>query len=400
MTSATDQTSGGPVARLHGVRRKSRKLLLTIDQFWGPHGGTEQNLLFLCDQLPETGLETELVVLSHLDTGLASRIRIPVHAPAYSRSLWGVGFLKKARWLSEIIKREQADIVHAFCPVSEFAAVVATRWARRGTVVGSRRNVGYWHTFGTRWRARLVTRFVSRFVANCAAAKTAAVRQEWVSDEKVSVIFNPINLSRLNAKTTSEGMRQYPGVGDNELMVVIVATIRPVKDHETFLRAAQLVLREFPATRFLVIGDGSGEYLQRIKDLAATLGIDRQVTFSGTVANPFPVLACADVGVICSRSEGYSNALLEYAAAGLACVATDVGGLPEIIKDGETGYLVPVGDSGRLAERIMQLLGDATLRKSLGSNARSQALKRNDPKKIVQSYLAVYRQLLAKRAWQ
>ncbi len=373
------------------------KVLLAIDQFWGPHGGTEQNLLFLCNLLPATGAGVELAALSHLSSEISSLISIPVHAPESRKSVWGAGFLKKAWWLSRIIKSRQIDIVHAFCPVSEFAAALATRMAGRGAVIGSRRNVGYWHTPGTRWRARFVTRFVSHFVANCQAAKQAAFQQEWIDGDRISVIVNPLNPNRFNIPSDEGQTRQALGIAREEKIVVIVATVRPVKDHETFLRAATIVLQDFPATRFLIVGDEVGEYPKKIRSLASELGIGHQVSFLGPVANPFPILRIADIGVLCSSSEGFSNALLEYAVAGLPSVATDVGGLPEVVIDGDTGYLVPAGSPERLADRIGLLLSDGSLRAKIGSNARLHALKWNDPEKIVQSYLSVYSQQLTRR---
>lgn len=370
------------------------RLLLAIDQFWGPNGGTEQNLLFLVNGLPCTRLDVELAVLSHLNDEIGSMIPITVHAPVRRKSAWGVGFLKKAWWLSRIIESRQIDIVQAFCPVSEFAAAVATRMSRRGVVIGSRRNIGYWHTAGTRWRARFVTRFVSHFIANCQAARQAAIKQEWIRGNNISVIVNPLNPKRCNIPSGDEQTRQSLGIARGDKIVVNVANVRPVKDHETFLRAAEKVLQDFPLTRFLVIGGGKGEYLQRIINLAESLGISSQVSFLGPIDNPFPILSIADVGVLCSRSEGFSNALLEYAAAGLASVATNVGGLSEVIKDGETGYLVPPAEPVLLAERIKRLLDDESLRIRMGSKARSLALVRNDPEKIIQSYLALYTQLL------
>ncbi len=104
----------------------------------------------------------------------------------------------------------------------------------------------------------LAPRFVSHFIANCQAAKQAAMNQEWIDGNRISVIFNPLNPTRCNILSDEDQTRQALGIAREEKIVVIVATVRPVKDHETFLRAAKIVLQDFPATRFLVVGDEMG----------------------------------------------------------------------------------------------------------------------------------------------
>jgi glycosyltransferase involved in cell wall biosynthesis len=120
------------------------------------------------------------------------------------------------------------------------------------------------------------------------------------------------------------------------------------------------------------------------------LGIEGQVSWTGSVANPYSLLPHFDVGVLSSRSEGFSNALLEYAAAGVAAVATDVGGTREIVRDGQTGFLVPPGSPALMAERICRLLRDEQLRARLGENARRRAHARFSEETILGHYSDLY----------
>jgi len=111
------------------------------------------------------------------------------------------------------------------------------------------------------------------------------------------------------------------------------------------------------------------------------------------VPNLYSFLHHCDVGVLSSLSEAFSNALLEYAAAGVAAVATDVGGTKEVIEDAETGFIVPPRSPEQMAERICQLLQDEKLRKRLGENARRRAETRFAEEKILRQYSRLYLRL-------
>ncbi len=126
------------------------------------------------------------------------------------------------------------------------------------------------------------------------------------------------------------------------------------KDHPTFLRAAQRVKESVPDAAFIIAGEG--ELKEMTQALARSLGIEDRTFFIGRCQDVGAVLSISDVCVLSSRSEGFSNAILEYMAAGRPVVATDVGGAREAIVHGESGYLVPAGDHDRMAEHIISLL--------------------------------------------
>ena len=174
---------------------------------------------------------------------------------------------------------------------------------------------------------------------------------------RVSVIENPLSTRRLQ-----EGLANVPrsslGILDGEQVVGMVATVRPIKDYATFLRSARLVLDKHPNTRFLAIGDQEVEYAREMRRLGQDLGIDGRVSWVGPLANPISALPRVDVAVLSSRSEAFSNALLEYAAAGVAAVATDVGGSREIVQNAVTGFLVPPRSPELLADRVSSPLGE------------------------------------------
>lgn len=382
-----DSSINGPVSM--------RRVLLMIDQFTSPHAGTEQHLLFLCRHLPKTVRSLHFAVLTAVRRADPAVFPIQPYVLPQARGPAPLRFLGRVRASARLIAAEQIDVVQTFCPMSELAAVLATRLAGRGLVVGCRRNIGYWHSTRTLWRARLVTRFVSHFVANCEAAKQFGIANERIELDRISVITNPVDVQRLQDGTKNPIAREAAGIQSGERVVGIVATVRPIKDHETYFRAARMVLERHPRTRFLVVGDDQPAHRQRLVQLVAWLGIERQVSWLGPVANAYRVLPHFDVGVLSSRSEGYSNALLEYAAAGVPAVATDVGGTSEVIVDGQTGFLVPPADPEAMAARITLLLDHPDLAQTLGRQAKTRALAECAPDKVIAQYCALYSRLLA-----
>lgn len=370
------------------------RVLFVMDQFFDIMGGTEQHLVFLCQNLPDVDTHVQFAALTRICRCDEKVFGVPVQILVPESGIPGIGFLRRVWRLSRLIAREQIDVIQPFCPTSEFASVLAVRIARRGKVVGCRRNTGYWHSKWTIWRSRLVGRLTNHLVANCKAAKDFSVKREWIPGNRISVIQNPVDLERLRRGEADPYRREQQGIKKDELVVAMVASVRPIKDQGTLLRAAQLVLEHYPQTRFLLVGDAMSDYKKQLESLSDSLGITPNISWTGPIINPYQLLSLVDVGVLPSLSEGYSNALLEYAAAGVPAVATDVGGSSEIVVDGITGYLVPSGSHEKLADRVLHLLTNPGLAREMGQKARERVFEKNAPKFVVDSYHAVYRKAL------
>lgn len=164
------------------------------------------------------------------------------------------------------------------------------------------------------------------------------------------------------------------GIAPDEPVAGIVAAVRPEKDHATFLRAAKLVLQRLPNARFLVVGRGRYPAdLERIEALARELGIAERVVFTGRRADVADVVALMDVFCLTSYTvECFPISLLEAMAVGRAAVCTAVGGVPDIIDDGVTGYAVAPRDPVALAERLVELLADPARAEKMGRAARER----------------------------
>ena len=196
-------------------------------------------------------------------------------------------------------------------------------------------------------------------VANADAVKRTLIA-EGVSERKVVTIYNGLDLRRLAVSEDfdrEQTLRELNLPVTGRRFIAIVANLHhKVKDHATFLTAAQFVHSLVPASAFILVGEG--ELVGSMKELAAHLGISEHVFFIGRRENVNEVLAISEVGVLSSIAEGFLNAVLEYMGAARPVVATDVGGMREVVRDGETGFLVPPKDPKAMAQRIVDLLNE------------------------------------------
>lgn len=215
----------------------------------------------------------------------------------------------------------------------------------------------------------------------------AILRKANVREDKTAVIPNGI-AGPLFYRDSMVDSSQEPGLG---LRVAMVTRIVTSKGVGIFLEAACQVLREFPLTRFLVVGDGPER--ARFEHDAQQLGIADRVTFTGHIVDMDGIYSSIDVLTLPSFSEGLPMAILEAMAAGIAVIASNVGGIPRVITEGETGFLISPGDADMLARKIGTLIATPQLRLRLARNGREFVKQQFSAQKMAQSYLKLYRSL-------
>ena len=374
------------------------RILFMMDHCFLPRGGTEQHLLWLFNNLDPVRYEKFFVVFSQLDCP-PEVFPVP---PLVLGQVYGNRkrtLLKRFRVLIRYICDNNIDLIHAFTPYDEVLACYAVLFARRKPgkripIVGQRRNIG----FGVRSRnhimGRLIRRFNIAYLANSRAAVEAAFEIEGIPRERFTVIHNPFSRSRWENGLASPLSRSEPGLDANDFVIGSVATIRRIKGYETLAQAARFVVDKHPNTRFLCIGDvDDPQYLDELKALTNELGLERHIFWQGGIDNPFRVLPICDLAVLSSYSESFSNSVLEYAAAGLPIVASNVGGMREIITDGENGFLVPPKHPESLAEKIITLIENPELRSTFSERAAETALRNFDESAILSRYTEFYENL-------
>ena len=277
--------------------------------------------------------------------------------------------LRQILRLRNQINRLQIDILHAFFWRTSVLGVVAAWGSNCHVVLTSRRNMGYWYTPFYLYAFRLLNRMTSRVVANSESAKRAAVEIEGLPASRIDVLYNGVKVEQFSG-VGNRALLDRLGIPRHSQIIGIVANYRPVKNLPMFLQAASLIAAQCPSAVFLLVGRGS--LRESLGELAEQLGIAEKVFFTdgeGPVAGYLPLM---EVGCLSSLNEGFSNAILEYMATGLAVVATDVGGNSEAVIDGVTGFLTASGDEKAFADRVISLLEDKALREGMGERGRAR----------------------------
>ncbi len=379
MTSAVQQIWG---SQLHqeglqegadSFTRKTRILFL-IDEIGGiAEGGTERQVLQLIQLAARAGYEPYLAVLRGTEWLTEERAGCPVY-PAGADSLFRpTGWracLDLARWM----RRHKIALVQTFFVECNILGPWLARLAGVPVVVGSRRNLNEWHDH-TRWMGPFICRMqrlanlsVDCIVGNSQVVADAITETERVPSSKMRVAYNGIDLKNFSGfDQLRDAARRELEISDDKILVGNISCMRRVKGLLQFVDAARIALQQDPSLRFMIVGDGTelGAIEERIREH----GIGERIHLAGAQTDVLPYLAAMDIGVLSSLAEGFSNSLLEYMAAGLPTVATEVGGNREALAN--TGILVPPDDPKALAEAILQLR-PLELRRQLGHAARER----------------------------
>jgi glycosyltransferase involved in cell wall biosynthesis len=269
--------------------------------------------------------------------------------------------------------------------------------ARVPARIAAKRETGL-RTAGQSFVERRAFRMADRIVVNAEAVKNYLIGLG-VPLTKITTIYNGLDLGRVDSiEVDRRAILEKFGLPSAPTMqfVTILANLRsPVKNHRMFLRAAQLVKEKVANVNFIVAGEG--ELVPETKAYAASLGLENDTFFTGLCTNVAELLSISNVGVLSSRSEGFSNSILEYMAAAKPVVATAVGGASEAIIDGETGYLVESDDHETLSERLTELLTNVSKAVEFGRRGRERVSQYFSLENQLHGTLELYDQLCTSR---
>lgn len=372
------------------------RILYLIDQLCGI-GGAESALLRLARSLPRNRYQC-LIGTFRIQPGVGweEEAGCPVHVFPLSRT-YSVDAVRQACRIGRLIRRERVAIVHSFFETSDLFGGVVAKISGCPAVISSRRDLGIQRT-RLHWPAyRLLRPVFDRVHTVSDEVAKFMVRRDGLDPARVVTIHSGVDLATIDDAARRAG-KAAARSGPAQPVVVTVANVRRVKGLDVLLTAAALVVRRHPHARFQIAGDILDvPYFDELKRLAIQLGIDRHVTFSGKCSDVFGTLRDATVFCLPSRSEGFSNALLEAMACALPCVVTDVGGNREAVLEGITGYLTPSEDPEALAARIDGLLSNPALAATIGAAARKRIEDTFTIERMVQRFAALYGSVLAVR---
>ena len=291
-----------------------------------------------------------------------------------------------AGWrFARFVRARRIDIVQVHFRDSTYFAAPPARLAGVRHVVRTRRDLGFWMRPIDRLLGRVFNRVVTGTLANCQACRQAVIAQERAAPDSVAVLENGLELAPFLSipawAPTAKGVRR----------VGVVANLHPVKGPDVFIRAAAIAAASRPDVRFEIAGTGDTASAQSLID---QLGLHDHFTLRGSVRDVPSVLAGLDVAVLASRSEGLSNALLEYMAAARPIVATRVGASAEVIEEGRHGLLAPPDDPPALAAAIGRLLDEPQLAAATASAARQRVSERYSLSAMLRRYEDYYCRLV------
>jgi glycosyltransferase involved in cell wall biosynthesis len=297
-----------------------------------------------------------------------------------------------ASWrLSRVIKQLRPQIVHAHDPhavaMAATALSIVSTVPRTVLVAARRLELRMARNSFSRWKYSQV---------DCFIASSAVVRDRLTHDgippDRIRVVNEGVEVERIEKMQAANVHAEFylpthaPIVGN-------VATLVPHKGHQHLIDAAALVVREVPDVRFVIVGDG--ELRQSLEHQIRHLHLERHVFLAGYRIDPIELTKGFDVFAMSSITEGMCTPLVDAMAAGKAAVATAVGGVPEVLVDGVTGFLVPPRDPPAMAARLIELLENGPLREEMGRAAQQRARECFTVEKMVDETAAVYRSLAA-----
>jgi len=271
------------------------------------------------------------------------------------------------RRLSVLLRRYHADVLHSFLFHANIIGRVAAMLARTPVVVSAIRvaEARRYHWWIDRWTRRLV----DRYTCVCESVRREAVGRLGVPERRVVAIPNGVDEPRIE-KPRAEVRREL-GIGDDAFVFVFVGRLETQKAPDDFIRAAAEVCAVVPRACFVLVGAGTLE--RKLRALVRDLRINSRVRFAGWRRDAMDIMAASDALVLPSRWEGMPNVVLEAMILGKPVVASSVGGCPELVEHGATGYLVSPGDVHALAQLMSQLGANPNEAEQLGMAGRAKA---------------------------
>lgn len=296
-----------------------------------------------------------------------------------------------SRQIAKLAREENIRIIHTFDGMVFFAASLTKLFMRDLKIV--------WLdcSFNTHYRSynRAVQRWCFQRVSR--VATISLVRQQQLLDEGLDPACSAVltcgtdfHLSRAAAE---------PATSSPKIKIGIIGRIVPIKNLEMFLEAARFVADKHPQAQFVIVGRPGVfrdeiEYHQKIIGLIETLNLSDQVSLIEPVEDLPGFISSLDMLVCSSHMETFGRVLIEAMALSKPVVATAVGGVPEVVADGEVGFLVPPNDAGTMAARISQLIEDPNLRQTMGRKGYERVLRHYDIRAITRRWEDLYEELL------
>ncbi len=362
--------------------------------------GAEQSLLALladidrgrfCPQvaLPDDGPLARRVLDMGIECHFVAMPRLRNTMNPFRLLRFILALRRSARELAALAERVGADLVHSNSTIAHYCIAFSGFMRMAGIPI-------VWHVRDIVEPGIVAARLAIR--AARIVAVSQAVRQKLQPTcgmaDRWCVVHNGVDVERF-AKADGTAFRDEIGAGPGDPVIGMIAQMVPWKRHPDFIAAAQIVHSMLPSAKFVILGDDLFNDHPDYKRHLHRLGDDPSITFAGYREDIESAIAGMDVVVLPSEEEPFGRVLIEAGAASVPVVACDDAGPGEIVLDGKTGLLVPVGDIGSIAEAIVQLAFDRKKARRMGRNAHERVCTHFTSKRTARKIEAIYDELLA-----
>lgn len=393
-TASAQRQSGAEPAHCQPTRR--RKVFYLLDSL--NVGGTEVQAVELATRLDPERYDVTLGCL-RASGPLLERLQ---GSPVSVREFYPQGGFDSVPGIYQMfrlamfLRRRRFQVVHTHDLHANVLGIPAAAIARVPVIISSQRDLGHLDFYKSKRRVwlRRLQKLSTAVLTNANAVRDAVLAEDCFAPEKISVIHNGVDPERFGQRSQDRAWL-LPGTSHEKWIVLVGNMNSDVKGHSVLIRAAGTVVREFPHVRFLLAGDG--ERRKSLEEHISRTGLEKHFLFLGRRSDVPRILSCCDLGVLPSAAEGLPNSVLEYLAAGLATIASRVGGNVEVVQHGKTGLLVPPEDSSALAGAILQMLRDPGWAAELGRNGRVCVSAEFSFERMIEKTDQMYTELLHSR---
>jgi len=274
--------------------------------------------------------------------------------------------------MMRLFRRLCPDVIQSHLPRANSCSTIAARLAGIPCIIATFHNPMIWKNNRQKKWGMWTSRFQDGIFCDAEMIRRRLLEMCPHVESKTRIVYPSIPLSKAFVSQEEQDLfKSKWGVEKEDRLVGMIGRLAEVKDHATFIDAAEIVLKSSSRIKFLIVGDGPMR--EQLRECVREKALEDRVLFPGYVPDLNLIWSVLDLFVLSSLSEGCPVSILEAFAAGLPVIATNVGGIPEIIIKGENGFLVEPGQPGQIAEKIHALLSNKSLHEKMRENARQTA---------------------------
>jgi len=328
----------------------------------------------IADELTRIGLPVDLVPIPHL--------RHPLNLFR----------------ILDYLRKHRPQVLHTQLEFSDILGTVAAKILGIPTVSTLHSLDEYQENKTANWRLKLrwfiLRNFTDRIIAVSEKTRIHHINSGNLIENRIVTIYNGINLSQFNSKNQQvrETTRQQLNIQKEDKMIVTVAVLRELKGIQFMVKAMQEIISDYPNVHYVIVGDG--EYKPTLIELVNSLNLGDQITFTGRRTDIPEILNACDLFVLPTLVDALPTVLIEALATKAPIVASNVGGIPEIIDDNVNGLLIPPSEPSKLANACVKLLSDEKLSKSLTQAGEITAKQRFDVYVQAKQLIDLYGEIL------